>query len=151
MLYSYKERCFEAIFQVHGLEKVLSLIIDGMDQAKNDIPKEGTQGHFENPIRQHLVGCKVHGHGVSFYSTFGTISGKSPDFIIHIISNEIAKFKARNDGVFPEKIYVQVDGGGENANKYVLGFLELLVAKRIAKLVLFTRLPVGHTHEDIDA
>ena len=29
--------------------------------------------------------------------------------------------------------------------------LELLVSKKIAKTIVLTRLPVGHTHEDIDA
>jgi len=28
---------------------------------------------------------------------------------------------------------------------------ELLVVKRVAKTIYFTRLPTGHTHEDIDA
>jgi hypothetical protein len=54
-------------------------------------------------------------------------------------------------GQFPEELCVQLDGGSENANKYVLGFLEWLVAKRLVKRVYYTRLPVGHTHEDIDA
>jgi hypothetical protein len=48
-------------------------------------------------------------------------------------------------------MYLQVDGGAENANKYVLGFCELIVCKRMARDLYFTRLPVGHTHEDIDA
>jgi hypothetical protein len=52
---------------------------------------------------------------------------------------------------FPEVIYFQVDGGPENANVCVLAFCELLVALRMAGKVILTRLPVGHTHEDIDA
>jgi hypothetical protein len=42
-------------------------------------------------------------------------------------------------------------GGGDNANKTVLGFCEYLVAKRLVGKLVLTRLPVGHTHEDIDA
>jgi len=48
---------------------------------------------------------------------------------------------------YPTKIYIQADGGAENANKTLLTFLELLVSKRIAKTILFSRLPTGHTHE----
>ena len=48
-------------------------------------------------------------------------------------------------------MFVQADGGSENANKYLLAMLELLVIKRVCRDVYFTRLPVGHTHEDIDA
>jgi hypothetical protein len=33
----------------------------------------------------------------------------------------------------------------------MLGICELLVARRLTKKVVLTRLPVGHTHEDIDA
>lgn len=32
-----------------------------------------------------------------------------------------------------------------------LAICELLVAKRLTRKIVFTRLPVGHTHEDIDA
>ena len=48
-------------------------------------------------------------------------------------------------------MYIQIDGGPENANTTLLGWLQLLVAKRIVPEILLTRLPVGHTHEDIDA
>jgi hypothetical protein len=53
-------------------------------------------------------------------------------------------------GHLPKKIYWQVDGGSENANKNVLAFCEYLVAKTPIEEIVLTRLPVGHTHEDID-
>lgn len=46
---------------------------------------------------------------------------------------------------------MQVDGGSKNANKTLLAMLELLVSKRAIRRIHFTRLPTGHTHEDIDA
>ena len=49
----------------------------------------------------------------------------------------------------PRKLYIQVDGGPENANKYVLSMIELLISKRVCKEIFLTRLPTGHTHEDI--
>jgi hypothetical protein len=49
-----------------------------------------------------------------------------------------------------EVLYLQVDGGSENANKYLLALLELLVSKRMIREIHYTRLPTGHTHEDID-
>jgi len=33
----------------------------------------------------------------------------------------------------------------------VLGYLEWLVAKRVVRKIVYSRLPTGHTHEDIDA
>jgi hypothetical protein len=54
-------------------------------------------------------------------------------------------------GKYPEEIFLQIDGSAENANKYLLGCLEFLVARGIVKSIYYTRLPVGHTHEGIDA
>jgi hypothetical protein len=75
---------------------------------------------------------------------------KGADLTIYCILSQIEGWKNRN-GYYPEEIYLQVDGGSENANKHLLSMLELLVVKRISRIVYFTRLPTGHTHEDIDA
>jgi hypothetical protein len=56
-----------------------------------------------------------------------------------------------NEGRFPKQIFWQVDGGSENANKFCLMICELLIARTGIEEILLTRLPVGHTHEDIDA
>lgn len=58
-----------------------------------------------------------------------------------------------DDGRLPDTLFVQVDGGPENANKLVLAVLSYLVAKRVGGVqkIGLTRLPVGHTHEDVDA
>jgi hypothetical protein len=45
----------------------------------------------------------------------------------------------------------KVDGGSENTAKAALAVCELLVARRLTRRVVLTRLLVGHTHEDIDA
>jgi hypothetical protein len=50
-------------------------------------------------------------------------------------------------GQLPDTIYYQIDGGSENANSDLLAICELIVARRLAKRVVLTRLPVGHTHE----
>jgi hypothetical protein len=54
-----------------------------------------------------------------------------------------------NSGFLPKNLYVQVDGGPENANKMVLAVLTYLMAKRVGgcQKIFVTRLPVGHTHE----
>jgi hypothetical protein len=53
----------------------------------------------------------------------------------------------KDKGKFPKKVYWQVDGGSENANKDVLALCEYLVAKTPIEEIVLTRLPVGHTHE----
>lgn len=44
-----------------------------------------------------------------------------------------------------------MDGGSENTAKAALAICELLVARRLTRRIVLTRLLVGHTHEDIDA
>ena len=55
------------------------------------------------------------------------------------------------DGNLPPILYLQVDGGAENTSKALLGMVELMVSTGLFKEIYWTRLPVGHTHEDIDA
>jgi len=56
------------------------------------------------------------------------------------------------DGCLPPTLFLQVDGGAENANVDFLAMCELLVARGIiSQRIVLTRLSVGHTHEDIDA
>lgn len=129
---------------------VMSLIIDGMDQGKCLLPYAGSQDSFGNKaMHQHITGVKQHGVGLTLYRTTETVP-KGANLTIYCILRELHKFYDEHH-YFPETLYVQVDGGAENANKYVLGMLELLVVKRICKDVWYTRLPTGHTHEDIDA
>lgn len=120
-----------------------------MDQGHCKCPFLGTQESFSHPLKQCITGVKVHGHGVHLYRTVDTVS-KGADLTIYCILNEFELF-FRLYNRFPEEIYVQVDGGSENANQYVLAMLELLVVRRLGRLIYFTRLPVGHTHDDIDA
>ena len=92
---------------------------------------------------------KEHGQQVTIYRTINTVQ-KCADLTIYCILRQLEKWHKRNRR-FPDELILQLDGGAENANKYVLAFLELLVVKRICKVIYYTRLPVGHTHSDIDA
>jgi hypothetical protein len=53
---------------------ILSFIIDGMDQAKCQIPYKGTQDCFSDPFKQVITGVKEHGHGVTLFPTIDTVS-----------------------------------------------------------------------------
>ena len=86
----------------------------------------------------------------NLYRTFDNIT-KGANVSIHAFLCELDKWRKAHGGNFPEEILVQVDGGSENANKTVLACMEYLVTKRMVKSITFTRLPTGHTHEDIDA
>ena len=124
------------------------MIIDIAEQSHCQLPWKGTQNSFQNPFKQMVVGVKEHGFGIHIFPTINTIR-KGANLIIYCIDSVIEQWKQRN-GVYPTEIYIQIDGGSENANEYTLQHCEHLVAKRIARKILLTRLPTGHTHEDID-
>lgn len=108
----------------------------------------GTQQSFSHPLKQTLTGVKEHGKGVTLYRTMDSIK-KTADLTIYCVLSQIEDFYQKNC-YFPETLYLQVDGGCENANKYLLATMELLVVKRLIREIYVTRLPTGHTHEDID-
>jgi len=68
---------------------------------------------------------------------------------IHYFLSQLER-RIRHAGKLPSTIYYQMDGGSENANKYLLLFCELLIISGLTEHIYLTRLPVGHTHEDID-
>ena len=118
------------------------------DSAKTVLPYVDNIEVFGSQLDHHLAGVKVHGKGVTFYPIFDTVH-KGANFSIFVILSEMEKFFKEN-GFWPEEVYAQIDGGSEFANKAVLAICELLVAKRMTRVLTLTRLPTGHTHEDID-
>lgn len=95
---------------------VLSFIIDIMDATNCQIPWKGSQDSFSNPLKQTLSGVKEHGYGMHVFPGVDTV-GKSANLTIYIIDRIIEDWMKRNNNTNPEKIYIQLDGGKENANK----------------------------------
>jgi hypothetical protein len=127
----------------------MSMIIDGMDQNHCRVPYLGSQNQFGSPLSQGITGIKEHGVGFFIYRTVGNVT-KSTDLSMYCILSQLESWVERHK-CFPEELFIQVDGGSENANKALLTLLELIVTKRLVRVIQFSRLPVGHTHEDIDA
>ena len=145
----YKERVNKKFESAESRKKICSVIIDIMDQNKCHVPSLGTRDKFTEPIQQIITGAKEHGEMIWLFRSFNTV-GKGSDLTIYCILTIIEKFKDRY-GNFPEELYIQLDGGGENLNQYLIPMMELLVVLRVCRKILITRLPPGHTHEDIDA
>ncbi|XP_053401089.1 uncharacterized protein LOC123558034 [Mercenaria mercenaria] len=137
-------------------KKFLSMKVDGMDQSKTNLP------HFKGRLpksinaadllKTHITGVISHGHGG--FHTFTDFSQypHDPNLTINVILMMLGRTAQQNDGVLPPVLYIQADNcARENKNRYVLAFLQLLVEKKIFNEVHLSCLPVGHTHEDIDA
>lgn len=100
-------------------------------------------------LSQHIQGVIVHGVKTIFYRTFHNIQN-SANLQIHTILLTLENI-LHYQGKLPDTFFYQIDGGSENTAKAVIFLCELLVAKRVVKKVVLTRLMVGHTHADTDA
>ena len=90
---------------------------------------------------------------MTLYRTFNNIANGS-NLAIHtwLMNLEDIHKKLKKIGKrLPDTIFAQIDGGSENANTTMKAICELMVARGLTKRVVMTRLPPGHTHEDIDA
>lgn len=125
----------------------VSLISDGMAQNHTRLPWLANMKDFSECLPQHIQGIIDHGKEFVVYRTFHNILVDS-NLAIHCLLLQLEN-KIVN-GKLPSTIYFQIDGGSENANKYTLALCELLIAQRLCRKVVLTRLPVGHTHENID-
>lgn len=143
---SYYDRKKEAI---ENPDSVMSVILDGMSQNHCSLPWMSNQKEFGAPLTQHLQGVLEHGRRLVFYRTFHNLPSNA-NLVIHVLLCHLEHWQ-KEKGKFPDKVYVQIDGGSENANKFLVAICEILTHLQIVKEIVVTRLPVGHTHEDIDA
>ena len=143
---SYYERLWLAITEP---QNYMSIIIDGMAQTHTRIPWSANIKEFPTNINQHLQGIIEHGQGFTMYRTFNNLTNDA-NLNIHCLLLQLES-RIERYGKLPDTIFIQVDGGSENANKYILAMCELLVHRGMTREIYLTRLPVGHTHEDIDA
>ena len=129
---------------------VMSVICDGMALTHSSLP------HFANlcagscVLQQKIQG--VLDHGREKFNIFLAMQScpSGTNLAIHTFYLNLEEWREEK-GHYPSKVYWQVDGGPENANTDVLAFCEYLVSQTPIEEVVLSRLPVGHTHEDIDA
>ena len=97
-----------------------------------------------------IQGVLCHSRSLDLYRSFPNLKGGS-NSAIHCWLLSLEKEYKSNKNKLPSTLYHQIDGGSENTAKATLAVAELLVARRLTKRVVISRLPVGHTHEDIDS
>ena len=133
-------------------EDYLSIIIDGADQSRFHLPyhrvvDHSTQGKFK--IKLHIHGLLSHGRDVMAYFCLPFLK-QGANSTIEIIHRYISKLRNDQDKL-PPVLFIQLDNTcRQNKNKYVFGYLGLLVHYGVFTTILVSFLPVGHTHEDID-
>jgi len=131
-------------------QRYMSLIIDGMQQGHSEIPYQANQAQFPNKIKQHLQGVIEHGDNFTMYRSFANVQSAS-NLNIHsfLLQLERRTLDKRYGGKLPKTIFLQIDGGSENATDSLLAICALIVAHRLCGVeeIILSRLPVGHTHE----
>ena len=146
----YRQTLADALCNLH---KILSIIIDGMDQNKCCCPRNC--GRSELPkgcqTKFHVIGALVHGW---FACQYVFLSEKwdqaKPQLTVTVLLSAIrAVYEQHN--YLPETLKLQLDNPtGENKNHDVFAFIVLLVAWEIFVESYLSFCVPGHTHLDID-
>jgi len=141
------------------------------DKARADFPYEDTmsyvgdgcaQSHttmeykpgFEPPDKActlKIQGTIIHGFGKFLLRAYPHIK-HGANLAVHALAVAIdsrLKYAEETNTPFPYNLHVLMDGGPENSNATFFAFAEYLSTFVFEKVTLY-RLPVGHTHEDID-
>lgn len=119
----------------------MCLIIDGMDQAKTNLPNtkhiaKSTSALWR--LRTHVTGILVHTrapHGKHAFAFIDTLQfPHDSNLTLTLLLKTLVLCSKQQD--LSEKLYVQMDNTSrENKNRYVLAFCALLVTLQIFKKV----------------
>ena len=128
-----------------------SIIIDKMGTHATQLPVLSNLNSLTDHFGVAVTGAISHGtNETAFYlSTPNVSTGAS--FTIHCILSELRKLYIKNNRKPLKKIYIEIDGASDNVAKAVVAAIEHLVLRNFCPLIILARLPVGHTHEDIDS
>ena len=117
---------------IESPSEYLSIIIDGMDQNKTNLPHliripKSCQNLW--CLHTHLTGCLVHGFGTFGYFDF---LQWSHDTNLTLTCLLLTLAKLCEEKPLPMKLLLQMDNCvRENKNKYVMAFLAYLVQMKI--------------------
>jgi hypothetical protein len=131
----------------------MSLIIDGMSQDHCMLPYCANKVVKSTILKQKIIGAKQHGFARTFYRAIPHVASGT-NLAIEVLLHEIEKrmeFCKLNNISMPDVLFLQIDGGPENTAKAFYAMLDQLVKLGVFRKIEVCRLPVGHTHEDIDA
>ena len=130
--------------------RVWSFIFDAMSKHRTRLPVLSNLAQMSNQFDNDVLGCIFHnGMRTQLY-----VSGPSvqlgASYMIHCLHEEIRRLLEDCKEPPPDKIYIQIDGASDNTAYVVFAAIEHLVAAGLCSTIEVWRLPVGHTHEDID-
>jgi hypothetical protein len=114
-------------------ERVISLVVDGMDQKKTSVPHRSVESHATSACDRMdvpIIGVISHGHkpGSLAYYTHGEFS-KDSSLTAQVVLSAIKRVRdALPAGMDPRKLYLQMDNcARENKNRTIMTLMELLI------------------------
>ena len=128
-----------------------SVIVDKMGLGNTALPICGHSLKFTPAFQVSVTGAICHTNNkTTFYLSTPNFK-TTASLTIHILLMELKKLYEANDSKPLSKVYIEIDGAGDNTAKAVHGFAEHMIVKKFTSLLIICRLPVGHTHKDIDS
>ena len=135
--------------------------MDACDQTDMSCPYLGTNvktwaSSNDKTFSTKMGAVMFHGSGerpggIYFYHV-DQFTVKGGNFWCTALVDALAKHRETlPNKTLPRRFYLQVDSSSENKNYSFAGLTQLLVMRKIFDKVKISFLPVGHTHEDIDA
>ena len=128
----------------------MSLITDGMQQTHCELPYSGNKvPSGVNKLKQHLQGITTHYRRTRMFRTLDHIHLGSNTCIYTLLCALEEAFEF--SGKLPKTLYIQIDGGSENANYAFLAWMEIIISLDLGvEEIWVCRLRVGHNHADQD-
>lgn len=139
--------------------RYVSIIMDGMDQAKTTLPHfPRTPKYMDEKqcIEYHLMGTLVFGYGLRGCYVDWSVKQQFPDDSNALLTSlertlrRVQKTRLDRSEPMPEVLYLQLDNCSSNKNHWLLAYAFWLVHMGILQKVKISFLLVGHTHENID-
>eukprot|EP01031_Cornospumella_fuschlensis_P028326 gene28326-34201_t len=129
-------------------DQYMSVILSGMTAQRTELPYLVNE-KFNARIFPRLQGALEHGQFFTIYRTFGNVLSDA-NLAIHCLLLSLER-RVSQFGRLPPTVFIQIDGGSKNVNKWLLAMCEFIVALRLTQCIHLTQLPVEHSHEDIDS
>jgi hypothetical protein len=136
---------------VHDPDHYISCISDGMASNKCVCPADKDRYEFKPHLKMHIQGVLMHGRRLDIYRSFPNLSVggnvAAHSWLLSLEEEYKRSHAIESKRSLPDTLYHQIDGGSENTAKATLALCELMVARRLTRRIILSRLPVGHTHE----
>lgn len=139
-----------------SMDSVLTITIDGMDQAKFRLPRNlVATKQFEKAWRpqQHMVGTIIAGL-MEVYYLLPNDCAQDSNMQLTLLTHTLDKVSEQLQGrgrCMPANLIVQADNTcRETRNQFGLKWAAVLIMKGNFRSVTFQFMQVGHTHVDID-